>query len=155
MHQVVLRGFATTGRPPERAALAEAAPAGHELAVLLRVLHNRDVVRLDDHGNIRAAYPFSAVRTAHTVAIAGGPTVWAMCAIDALGIADMLERDVVIVSTDPATDEPVRITIAGARTVWEPDTAVVIDGADGAPGDGGGPECPDGWEVAADRCCGS
>ena len=44
-------------------------------------------------------YPFSAATTAHTVAIEGGPTVFAMCAVDALGIADMLGTDVTITST--------------------------------------------------------
>lgn len=33
----------------------------------------------------RAAYQFSATATEHVVQIAGGPTVWSMCAIDALG----------------------------------------------------------------------
>lgn len=31
------------------------------------------------------AYPFSAALTPHVVAIAGGPRVYSMCAIDALG----------------------------------------------------------------------
>jgi hypothetical protein len=154
VHQAVLRGFATTGAPPDRATLAEAVPAGYELAVLLRELHDWDVVRVDDHGEIRAAYPFSAVPFAHTVAVADGPTVWAMCAIDALGIADMVSRDVTIASTDPANDEPIRVRVTGGRAAWEPDTAVVIDGADPCAGDFGDSECADGSTAAADRCCG-
>lgn len=45
--------------------------------------------------------------TSHAVAIVGGPTAWAMCAVDALGIVAMLGRDVTIASTDPYSGEPV------------------------------------------------
>jgi hypothetical protein len=103
VHKAILHAFASTGRAPDAATLADAVPAGHDLGVLLRELHDRDVLRLDEGGGIRAAYPFSATPTAHTVVIAGGPTVFAMCAIDALGIADMLGRDVTITSADPAS----------------------------------------------------
>jgi hypothetical protein len=89
-------------------------------------LHDRDVVRLDGQGRIRAAYPFSAVETAHRVAIAGGPTVYAMCAVDALGIADMLAAEVTITSTDPRGGEPIRVGVRpGGPVTWQPDTTVV------------------------------
>ncbi|HEV8569198.1 MAG TPA: organomercurial lyase [Actinoplanes sp.] len=45
--------------------------------------------------------------TSHAVAIVGGPTASAMCAVDALGIVPMLGRDVTIASTDPYSGEPV------------------------------------------------
>ncbi len=156
VHKAILRAFATTGAAPAAVTLAGAAPAGHEFAALLGELHERDVVRLDEYGGIRAAYPFSAVPTAHTVAITSGPTVYAMCAIDALGISDMLGRAVTIASTEPTSGEPVRVSVAGGQAVWWPDTAVVVDGADAT---GIGDCCPpdDGGECAmpaADRCCG-
>jgi hypothetical protein len=156
VHRVILRAFATTGRAADAVTLAGSVPAGHELGVLLGELHDRDVVRLDEHGGIRAAYPFSAIPTAHTVVIAGGPTVFAMCAIDALGIADMLGRAVTITSTDPGSGEPIRVSVADGQAVWEPDTAVVFDGVDtSSEGDGRPPsdsgECT---VAAADRCCG-
>ncbi|HEU4424203.1 MAG TPA: organomercurial lyase, partial [Pilimelia sp.] len=109
LHRTILNAFAATGQPPDPASLP--APGGHDHQVLLQELHDRDAVRLDAYGGIRAAYPFSGTPTAHTVAIAGGSTVWAMCAIDALGIAAMLGRDVTITSRDPYTGEPVRVSI--------------------------------------------
>lgn len=125
--------------------------------MLLRELHDRDVVRLDEHGGIRAAYPFSGRPTAHRVAIAGGPAVWAMCAIDALGIANMLGTDVTIASADPSSGEPIRVSVRGGQAIWQPDTAVVVfDGADTAVA---GSCCPPGDSsecsvAAVDRGCG-
>jgi Alkylmercury lyase len=146
VHKAILRSFATTGRAPDRATLAEVAPGGREPEVLLRELHDRDVVRFDEQGRIHAAYPFSAVPTAHRVTIADGPTVFAMCAIDALGIADMLGKDVTITSTDPATGEPIGLTVHGGQATWEPETAVVFVGAVI-------PTAPTGDGAAVDRCC--
>jgi hypothetical protein len=151
VHKVILRAFAASGRAPDPAALPS-----DDIGALLQELHERDVVRLDKRGGIRAAYPFSATSTAHRVAIADGPTVWAMCAIDALGIADMLERDVTIASIDPDSGEPVRVTVCDGEARWDPDTAVVFDGAETAAGDvcrrrDGAAECV---VAAADRSCG-
>jgi hypothetical protein len=82
VHRVILRNFAVTGSAHNTSALAAAAPSGHQLAALLAELHDHDVVRLTDHGQIRAAYRFSATATAPLVAIDGGPTVYAMGAVD-------------------------------------------------------------------------
>ena len=74
------------------------------------------------------AYPFSAAPTRHIVAITGGPRVWSMCAIDALGIPVMLGAGAVITSSDPLTGEPVTVTFTGAAARWDPRAAVVFDG---------------------------
>lgn len=160
LHRAILRAFATTGHAPDLAALAGTAPAGYPLDALLAELHDRDVVRLDEHGQIRAAYPFSATPTAHVVAIEGGPSVYAMCAVDALGIADMLGTGVTISSVDPTTGGEITVTIHGGQTIWRPETAVVFTGSDTTaeaaggdccPPDGAGPGCA---VPAVDRCCG-
>jgi len=98
--------------------------AGQALATLAAA----DVLGLDDHGRIRMAYPFSAAPTPHVVAIAGGPRVHAMCAIDALGIPVMLRADAVITSSDPLTGEPVTVTFSGATASWDPPGAIVFAG---------------------------
>jgi hypothetical protein len=67
--------------------------------------------------------------------------VYAMCAIDALGISAMLGKETVIESVDATTGRPIRVTMNGGRTDWEPAGAVVFVGADAA----GGP--------SADCCC--
>jgi hypothetical protein len=153
VHRAILRGFASTGRPPDRESLS--AVAGPDLDVLLRELHNRDVVRLDQHGGILAAYPFSARPTPHTVAIGGGATVYAMCAIDALGISAMLGRDTVIRSADPHTGHPVIVTVHDVHAVWEPVTAVVVNGVTGteAEADCCAPDTAVPFVAAIDRCC--
>jgi hypothetical protein len=160
LHKAILRRIAATGRAPDRAALADEIPNGHDLGALLRELHDRDVVRLDEHGQVRAAYPFSTAPTAHMVAIDGGPTVFAMCAVDALGIADMLSTDLTITSTDPTSGDEITVAIHGGQATWRPETTVVVTGADTTaeaaggnccPPDGAGPGCA---VPAVDRCCG-
>jgi Alkylmercury lyase len=156
-HRAILRGFATTGAAPDAAALASASPAGSDIGSLLAELHSHDLVRIDTAGQIVAAYPFSGLPTAHVVAIEGGPVVHAMCAIDALGIGDMLGRDTTITSTDPNSGQPITVTIRNRQSDWMPDTTVVLVGSDST----AGPSdcCPPqsdqaGVVAAADRCCG-
>jgi hypothetical protein len=160
VHKVILRAFATTGHAPDLSTLTTAVPDGRELAGVLVELHDHDVVRLDAHGGIRGAYPFSGVPTAHVVAIDGGPVVYAMCAIDALGIAAMLGRNVTIASADPVSGAEIRVSIHNGRARWLPASAVVFVGSDTSPASTGGQLCPPeateqaGTVVAADRCCG-
>jgi hypothetical protein len=143
VQQAVLRSFATTGAPPGAADLeAATGPFAVPAARVLTELAAEDFLTLDDTGRIQAAYPFSATATEHVVQITGGPTVWSMCAIDALGIPVMLGTDAVITSTDPVTRGPVRVEFTGGKTTWQPATAVVYYGARA----GTGP--------AAALCCG-
>jgi hypothetical protein len=157
VQQEVLRTFATTGRPPAAPALAETAAryATTPEAVLAR-LHAGDFLRLGPGGQIRAAYPFSAVPTRHLVDIGGGPRAHAMCAIDALGIAAMLSTGVTITSTDPGTGKPVTVTVyAGGKTAaWRPPAAVVFSGQRTWWGPGDSP--PGGRAIAPAEavCCG-
>ncbi len=156
VHQRVLLAFAETGKPPSAAELDEAAaPFGTGGRSVLDVLHAADFLRLDSSGAISAAYPFSAVPTAHSVQIADGPAVFSMCAIDALGIAAMLGRSVTISSADPGTDDPITVTVPSGkgRAVWDPSTAVVFTGQQNTCGTRTerGASVP---FVAADVCCG-
>jgi hypothetical protein len=131
VHQQVLLSFAASGQAPATARL-EAVAAGHgrTAAEVLADLHAGDFIQLDDAGDIRAAYPFSAVPTPHVVQISGGPRVHAMCAIDALGMAAMLGSAVTIASADARTGQPVRVCVTGKGTTatWDPAAAVVFEG---------------------------
>lgn len=129
-HQRILRSFAGTGQPPDDV------PAD-----VLRALHDMDAIRVTSYGEIAVAYPFSAIPTRHRVRIGDRVDVYAMCAIDALGIAPMLGQDTVIESVDITTGRPVSLVTRAGSTSWEPTEAVVFVGADS----GGGP--------SADCCC--
>lgn len=142
VHQAVLRAFAATGRPPGAEELDEvAASFDTSSRRVLSALHTADAIRLDPAGHIAVAYPFSTTPTRHVVRIANRIDVYAMCAIDALGVAAMLAADVVISSTDPTGGLPITVTVTGGRAVWEPTDTVVFVGAQA----GGGP--------SVDRCC--
>lgn len=129
-HREVLRAFASTG-----------APLFGGMTKALTALHELDAIQLTQHGEIAVAYPFSASPTRHRVRIADRIDVYAMCAVDALGIAPMLGEDTVIHSTDPTDRSGITVVRRSDSTTWDPAGAVVFIGAD----PGGGP--------AADCCC--
>lgn len=128
-HHAVLRAFATGHRP-----------GGGIQADVLHRLHDIDAIRLTRDDQVAVAYPFSAAPTRHRVRIAGRYDVYAMCAIDALGIAPMLSEDTVIESTDITSGQQITVVSTNGRAVWDPETAVVFVGSAGR-----GP--------SADYCC--
>jgi len=128
----ILRSFGA-GTPPGPDALADAA-SEPQLAVepALERLRQRDLVHHDPAtGEILVAYPFSGRPTAHRVRI-GGNEVYAMCAIDALGIAPMLGEPIEIASGDPLSGEEIRVELEpGGQGRWRPQKAVVVSGTAG------------------------
>ena len=130
VHQAVLRSFVDTGGAPGLPSLAQHA-APFEVSQVLAELADGDFLGLDPGGQITAAYPFSALPTRHRVRITGEATVFAMCAIDALGISAMTGLPVVIESADPSTGAPVTVHVDQARSTWDPATAVVYVGRTG------------------------
>jgi len=142
VHQAILRAFATSGRAATPYELDEVtAGTGASTEAVLQGLHEVDAIRLATDGTIAVAYPFSATPTRHQVRIGDRTEVYAMCAVDALGMAAMLGQNTVITSVDITTGNPVTVATVGKRTKWEPADAVVVIGADA----GGGP--------SADCCC--
>ena len=127
VHQAVLRSFVHTGAAPDLPSLAQHA-APFEVSQVLPELADGDFLCLDQAGQITAAYPFSAVPTRHRIRISGEATVFAMCAIDALGISAMTGLPVVIESADPSTGAPVTVNVDQATSSWDPATAVVYVG---------------------------
>jgi hypothetical protein len=82
------------------------------------------------------------VPTAHRVILDGAPPVYAMCAVDALGLPPMTGRDGRITSSDPANGRPVAVTVHGGSYAWEPASAVVTHSV----------ARPDGGTLAAYSC---
>ncbi|HEY2575442.1 MAG TPA: alkylmercury lyase family protein [Streptosporangiaceae bacterium] len=135
VYRAVLRAFATTGGPPEPAGLEAAArPFGLDSHDVLAELEAGDYLGRDGQGRIRMAYPFSVRPTPHVVAIADGPTVYSMCALDALGIPPMLGTDAVITTADPLTGTPVTVTFADGQARWDRAEAVLYAGHTGCTG---------------------
>ncbi|HSR84299.1 MAG TPA: alkylmercury lyase family protein [Streptosporangiaceae bacterium] len=127
VHQAVLRSFVRTGAAPDVSSLAKHA-GPFDVSQALAELADGDFLCLDHGGQITAAYPFSAAPTPHRVRIPAGPAVFAMCAIDALGVSAMTGVPVVIESADPFTGEPVNVVVDRATSTWDPATAVVYVG---------------------------
>ena len=128
LYEWILRSFAA-GAPPAPDALADAATGfGVDAEEGLAVLAGEDLVHHDPRtGHVLVAYPFSGRPTAHRVRIDGDAEVFAMCAIDALGIAPMLSLPVEIVSRDPVGGGEVWVRLdPGDGAWWEPTEAVVL-----------------------------
>jgi alkylmercury lyase len=126
LHRRVLRAFLTTGRAPHRDDLCPAAAGGVDLDDAFRRLAGVDLVHLGHDGQVLVAYPFSGRPTGHTVRLGEGPTVKAMCAIDALGIPYMTGRDALIVSTDPDSGQSIRVERRAEAWRWSPVGAAVL-----------------------------
>ncbi len=158
-YRAILRTFPARGTPPDPAELGHLAEQfAVPLAATLADCVAQDLLQLDTAtGRIRAAYPFSGVPTMHRVTLVSGPAsggdsggrdeltgrpgkqVFAMCAVDALGIPLMLRWEAIIVSQDALTNESMEVhvapmgdaspaslaTLAGWSARWEPPSAVV------------------------------
>ena len=82
----------------------------------LQELARRGYVCLDAAGRPVALFPFSAIPTDHVVDIAGRRR-FAMCAVDALGVAAMVGETIGIESRCAACGAPVRLSVAPDRVV--------------------------------------
>ena len=131
LHLAILRAIADTGRPPSPTELDQHARTRGLDARAMAELVAGDAVVLDGDGAVQAAYPFSATPTRHLVDVRGGPRVYPMCAVDALGMSAMLARPVTIAAREPDTDQQVLVGVDGERATFEPATAVVYAGTTG------------------------
>jgi len=103
-----------------------------DLDASLHQLAEAELVFLDPAGReITGGVPFAAAPTAHRVSIHDGPTVFANCAVDALGMAAMLGRDVDVQSRDALTGEAVTAISRAGHWTWQPVDAVVFVGSSG------------------------
>jgi len=130
----ILRRFSDVGAVPDDAVRAEATRLGLDFPKVRDKLAAEDLVHFDADGNVAVAYPFSGRPTAHRVLI-DGHSVYAMCAIDALGMAAMFDRSIAVTSRDPVTDAEINVWLQpGGTGTWQPDGAVVVAGrcCDGA-----------------------
>jgi mercury(II) reductase len=105
----LLQLYAEDGRAPAIGVLAQRAGlSATAIRSLLQELRRRDLVVLDGE-RIVGAYPFTDQDSGHQVTL-DGRVLNAMCAVDALGIGAMLDRDTAIASRCQHCGAPVRIT---------------------------------------------
>jgi Alkylmercury lyase len=130
LHRALLGAFLTGAGPPDQAMVGRlAAELELEPRAALAALAAADLVHTDPAaGRIRVAYPFSGTPTRHRVELADGPVVYAMCALDALGIPQMTRRSGKIRSADPGSGQPITVGADGQGWLWQPATTVVLAG---------------------------
>jgi hypothetical protein len=124
LHASLLRFFERHGRPPHREELVDlGADAGLDsegVELSLGALERGDLAVRDERGDVLSAYPYSGMPTRHLVEFADGGSVYAMCAVDALGIPLMTGRAATVISSDPSSGQPVRVTVTDRGAAWEP-----------------------------------
>lgn len=134
LYRWIIERFALA-RPPTAAQLAEKAQMlSLDTSTALAVLAREDLVHVDDDGAVMVAYPFSARARGHEVTI-DGRVVQAMCALDALGIAAMLDQPIEVRSHDPISGSEIHVhATPDGVTAWQPETAVVLAGSSSCEG---------------------
>jgi hypothetical protein len=129
----ILRRFATSSRPSDAETRAAAEQFGLDVEGALERFAREDLVQVDRKGEIGVAYPFAGRPTAHHVRFQSGHEAYAMCAIDALGIAPMFDEPIEIASRDPLTEKEIQVELApDGMGSWQPQEAVVVCGASGS-----------------------
>lgn len=128
----LLQMYAERGRAPAIVDLAaRVGLSASQLQAVLASLETRDVIVRDkETGRILGAYPFTEAESEHRVNL-GAQILNAMCAIDALGIGAMYDRDVRIRSSCRmcgTTIEVATLNRGRALAYWIPKTAIVWSG---------------------------
>jgi hypothetical protein len=135
-YQYFLRTFAETGAPPSTQAMIkdlslDSTEAAH---AHLDELEKKGCIYRDPVSRqIVSAYPFSAVPTAHSVTFPSGHSVYAMCAIDALGMPSMLDTDATIHSVCAACGAPITIEVQGGQITHVVPSEIIVVYAQGTP----------------------
>ena len=136
LYRWILRSFAA-GQIPSIDDVALAAGEGgvDDVEHALGAMVEHDLIQRTNSGDIGCAYPFSTNPTNHVVTLDNGLRLYAMCAVDALGIPSMLRTGALITTTDPITGARIAITVdsdGAARS--EPTAAVVLCAVAAGPG---------------------
>jgi amino acid transporter len=127
-HRYLLQGCVYTGRVPLTAELRDiAVDLDLDLTATLAALADADLVHVDTATDtVEVAYPLSGKPSRHRVRIAGGPTLAAMCAVDALGLPLMAGAAASILSSDPTTGQDIHIKRTFHGWDWQPASTVVL-----------------------------
>jgi len=129
LHRFILETFAKTGRSPtlegiqRQFALSSIEEAD---ALVTKLEHRGSVHRHPGDHELTHAYPFSNEATPHLVQLANGPQVYAMCAIDALGMPFMLKKDVEIHSACVQCGGEIQIQVKSEQITQHSPEGIVV-----------------------------
>lgn len=127
IHRAILHHFVETGQIPTATDLAVAlARSPVEVEVMLMELAKKCLYRDPVSGEILAVYPFSARPTPHRLSLLNGREVFAMCAMDALGVSAMLDQPVMIHSHCAHCGASISLEVQGERLATIQPSAVVV-----------------------------
>lgn len=118
VRKAILQTFVKSGAPPTTHDIVVLFPrlSHQEVTHVCRRLAENDlIVWEEDNQRIQSAYPFSGPPTPHIVHLEGGSTVFALCAVDALGIPGMLGTGANILSRCAHCLTPVEVTVTPQR----------------------------------------
>lgn len=142
IRKAILRFFARTGNPPTVQEIVVIVGAPSDVVNrTIGKLRKADVLTTQA-GVITSIYPFSAVKTRHTVVFADGHSVNALCATDALGIHFMLGEDIIFKTLCPECGREISIVLKGGRVVLR-DPAGAVEYA----------KARDHYGCTAETCC--
>jgi len=126
-HRAILRHFIETGQAPTVADLQLAlARSSAEIEAMLAELAAMCLYRDPASKEILAAYPFSARPTPHRLHLSNGQEIYAMCAMDALGVSALLDQPVMIHSYCAHCGAPILLEAQGERLATIQPPSVVV-----------------------------
>ncbi len=124
LRTVLLNKLVELNRPlSEEEVMMEEKHCSLNVTAAIRGLLKKGLIVFDERGSLIGLYPVSALPTRHKVRLADGRSLFAMCAIDALGISCEFERDVLISSSCSKCDTKIRVNVVdGKISTCEPST---------------------------------
>lgn len=129
VHRFILETFATTGHAPtleDMQAKLHLASVEEANTLITELEEKGCVHRKAGDRTVTHAYPFSNEPTEHRVQLAGGPQVYAMCAVDALGMPFMLKRDAEIHSRCTQCQDAVTVHIQQQEVTHRSPAGLVV-----------------------------
>jgi len=129
VHRFILETFASTGHAPtleDIQATLQLASVEEAEALIAELEEKGCVHRKAANRTVTHAYPFSNEPTQHRVHLAGGPQVYAMCAVDALGMPFMLRRDAEIHSQCTHCQAAVTVHIQQEEVTHQSPASLVV-----------------------------
>src|SRR6185503_958892 len=132
----IFAAWAETGRAPTPAEFASRMKLGQVDADRLLdqmqacgELVGSGILRVPESELIAVAWPFANVPTGITVTTSGGKPAFARCAIDALGVSELLQKRTVVEAAARDNGAPIRILVDGDAIVSSsPPEVVVVKG---------------------------